>query len=82
MTRVEPNVVPVGVVRIVEQYVTSELDDAARYENREPLDESGVYSLHRLAAQIYAEGFIDGGAVESERARAAMYRKRQEGGQE
>lgn len=49
---------PFAVAQMVETYVDSELRDAAKYTNREPLDDSGVYGLHDLAARIYALGFI------------------------
>jgi hypothetical protein len=60
----------------VEQYIQSELEAAARYDNREPFDASGVWSLHKLAADIYAAGWAEGEAVESERQRAQRLRDR------
>jgi hypothetical protein len=51
---------PLTVAEVVENYVESELRDEAKYENRKPLDESGVWSLHALAARIYAQGWFDG----------------------
>lgn len=45
------------VVQMVEEYVYKELSDAEKYENRSPLDESGIWSLHALAAEIYAAAF-------------------------
>lgn len=45
---------PAAVVQAVDRYVRNELHDARHYDNRSPLDESGVYSLHLLAAEIYA----------------------------
>jgi hypothetical protein len=68
---------PQAVVLLVEDYVRSEISDAEKFSNREPLDESGVFSLHRLAASIYASGFRDGDASASERARGV--RRREEG---
>ena len=56
MSGVEPMV----VVDLVEQYLSKELHDAEKYDNRELLDESGIYSLHALAAEIYSRGFQDG----------------------
>jgi hypothetical protein len=50
----------VAVVEAVERYVYEELRDAVKYSNREPLDESGIWSLHALAARIYAKGWEDG----------------------
>jgi hypothetical protein len=50
------------------------LADARNYENRSPLDDSGVWDLHRLAAQIYALGFDDGEIVAGIRARGVAQR--------
>lgn len=55
---------PLAVAQSVDSYVDGEHRDAAKYSNREILDESGVYSLHELAARIYQLGFNDGRAVE------------------
>lgn len=51
------------VVDLVDRYVRKALQDASTYVNSDPLDESGVYSLHLLAADIYALGFADGDRV-------------------
>lgn len=61
--------VPIDVVQEVERYVESELADAVKFDNREPLDDSGVFSLHRVVAQAYARGFDDGEQVADEKAR-------------
>ena len=61
--------VPVNVVSEVEAYVNAELADAAQYENRTPLDDSGVWTLHRLVAEAYSRGFGDGCTVQAERDR-------------
>ena len=45
---------PAAVVQAVDRYVRDELAQAKNYDNRSPLDESGVYSLHMLAAEVYA----------------------------
>lgn len=63
MTNERP-VEPLDVAQSVESYVDGEFRDAAKYSNRELLDESGVYSLHELAARIYQMGFNDGRQVE------------------
>lgn len=55
---------PLAVAQDVESYVDGEHRDAAKYSNRDLLDDSGVYSLHELAARIYQRGFNDGRAVE------------------
>jgi hypothetical protein len=57
---VNDHIEPLTVAEAVENYVESELHDEAKYENRKPLDESGVWSLHALAARIYAQGWADG----------------------
>ena len=69
--------VPPDVARTVETYVNGELADAKQYSNRTPLDESGVWSLHRLVAAAYARGFSDGAFVEAERARCQSRRDRE-----
>lgn len=61
----EPRIEPRGVIDLVEQYVRSELSDAKKYSNRTPLDESGIWSLHQLAAKIYAFGYAQGEEAES-----------------
>lgn len=58
---------PMPVVELVDNYVRRALHDADRYDNSELLDESGVFSLHRVAAEIYALGFRDGEDAESRR---------------
>lgn len=50
-------VVPCGLAELVERYVDKALANAREYENSSPLDESGVFELHRLAAKIYTAGF-------------------------
>lgn len=66
------------VVQSVEQYVYRELADAKKYDNRAPLDESGIFSLHRLVAEAYARGWDDGErvAVQKERGRRDRERDR------
>lgn len=58
---------PPDVVQLVDDYVYKALRDGKKYDNSEPLDESGVWSLHRLAAQVYAEGYKAGEAAEARR---------------
>lgn len=48
---------PAEVAEVVERYVAEQLADTRQYDNRSPLDQSGVWSLHRIAADIYALGF-------------------------
>lgn len=52
--------IPPALRSEVERYVQSELSAAIQYENRAPLDSSGVYSLRRLVEQAYAHGYNDG----------------------
>lgn len=61
--------VPLSIVQRVVGYVRSERNDAEKYDNRTPLDDSGVYSLHALTQQVYAEGWEAGyfAALESVR---------------
>lgn len=73
----EPRILPSDMILEVEQYVTKELSDAAKYDNRTPLDDSGVWSLHQLAAQIYARGWADGEFAEAERGRGERRRERE-----
>lgn len=69
--------VPVEVVERVDQYVENELRDADRYENREPLDESGIWSLHGLVADAYAFGWAAGARAEARRADGRRQRERE-----
>jgi hypothetical protein len=72
----QPRILPRPLIEAVDRYVERELEDAAKYENSQPLDESGIWSLHTLAAKIYAAGWGDGEAAERERASAARRRER------
>jgi hypothetical protein len=69
--------VPITVVTQVEGYVESELRDSEKFSNRAPLDESGVWNLHRLMANVYAAGFDAGVRVQAERSRASDRRRRE-----
>ncbi|WP_255139144.1 hypothetical protein [Rhodococcus sp. 15-2388-1-1a] len=71
--RIEPQ----DVIQMVESYVSKQLHDAEKYTNSEPLDQSGVWSLHALAATIYARGFEDGERAESERNNGQRRRERE-----
>jgi len=68
---VEPN----KIVDLVEGFVNDEYSDDSKYENRTPLDESGIWSLHQLAAEIYAAGFAEGVRTEEARQRGKCERK-------
>jgi hypothetical protein len=73
----EPQIVTREVVDMVEEYVYKELSDAEKYDNRTPLDESGIWSLHRLVAKAYMIGWRDGEFLESERSRRSSWRERE-----
>ncbi len=73
----EPNVTTHEVTGLVEEYVRRELSDYAKYENRSPLDEDGIRSLHQLAARVYSLGFRDGENVERRRGTEARLRERE-----
>jgi|GEM_PF-7098063 len=65
-----PGPVPAEISNLIDQFADTEHRNARKYSNSEPLDESGIYDLHQVAARIYATGFDDGRRVESERQRA------------
>ncbi len=69
-------ILPVALIREVEAYVTDQHDLARKYDNTEVLDSSGVYSLHVLAARIYAAGWDDGERAADEKTRAQRMRAR------
>lgn len=73
----DARIAPAAIVQAVEDYVSSEQHDAARFDNREPLDESGCWSLHKLAATIYAVGWADGERAQTERDRGLRRRERE-----
>ena len=68
--------VPYDVVQAVESYIRTELRETEEFSNREPFDYSGTWSLHRLAADIYAKGFDAGCQIEAERQRQQQLRER------
>lgn len=76
----EPRILPAQLIQTVDEFAYCELADAAKYDNREPLDESGVHSLHRLAARIYAAGWDDGERAAASRASGERLRKSIVGG--
>jgi hypothetical protein len=71
----EHSIEPREVAEAVERYVAAELADARKYENRTPLDDSGAWSLHRLAANVFALGFEAGEQVTEVRARGQRERE-------
>jgi hypothetical protein len=66
---------PREVIDLVERYVSAELRAAKDYENRTPLDSSGVWSLHQLARDIYEQGVKDG--ITQEQMRDTRARQRE-----
>lgn len=60
---------PSSAAAAVNDYLYSERHDCAKYENRQPFDSSGVWSLHALAREIYALGWRDGSEYATEQAR-------------
>lgn len=66
-----------AVVQLIEEYIRCELRDATQFTNRTPLDESGIYDLHRVAARVYAAGWRDGERAAMERAHAQAQRDRE-----
>ena len=73
---------PREVIDLVERFVSEALRDAERYENRAPLDESGIYGLHQLAREVYALGVRDGVSQEVTRAQWQVSRKHDKAGTE
>ncbi len=72
----ENRIVTRQVVELVDRYAAKELRDARQYDNRTPLDESGMYALHDLAAEIYAHGFNDGMLIAECRHQGQLTRNR------
>lgn len=66
---------PFEVARLVDQYADDQHLAASKYTNSEPLDESGIYTLHNVAARIYALGFKEGQQVQNWRDSAERSRK-------
>lgn len=69
---------PEPVAQLVETYVEDELRDAEKFTNRTPLDDSGVWSLHQLAAVIYAAAWNDATRAANARNRGRHLRARAE----
>lgn len=61
---------------MVEDYVDRAHDQAAKYDNSTPLDESGVWGLHELAATIFETGFEEGSRVRGIREQGQRQRRR------
>lgn len=63
----DPRIIPQAVAQEVDLWIDKQIEDAINFVNSEPLDESGAWSLHALAARIYAAGFSDGERVTDQR---------------
>jgi hypothetical protein len=72
----QSHIEPVAVAQMVDAFITGEIEEAHRYDNREVLDESGAYGLHALAASVYAKGFEEGAAAQSWKDNAQRRRER------
>ena len=66
---------PKAIAELVESFVNDEHEDARKYSNRTLLDESAVWTLHQLAADIYAAGFDAGSRTVEARERGTRQRK-------
>ena len=69
------SVEPKAIADLVEAFINDEHDDDRKYTNRTPLDSSGAWSLHQLAAEIYAAGFHEGLRTSEARERGTRDRK-------
>lgn len=70
------SIVTPDVVQQVDEYIRSETVQVQKYDNRAPFDESGIFSLHLLAAQIFAKGYELGQSTAEERHRGEYQRRR------
>lgn len=67
MRSAEPTIEPEDIVREVNQYIESSHRSARESSNVTLLDSGQVFSLHRLAASIYAQGYRAGERSEAAR---------------
>ena len=67
-------ILPTQQIEEVDRVIDGLIRDAARYDNTELLDESQCWTLHQLAAQLYAAGFEDGQRAEAARGRGQKAR--------
>lgn len=72
----QPRVEPSDVVEAVEQWITHALNASAKYSNHELLGADDAFTLHRLAAEVYAIGWEHGERAEARRQSAQRYRDR------
>jgi len=69
------SVEPKAVADLVEAFINDEHEDARKYSNRTLLDSSSAWTLHQLAADIYAAGFEEGLRTSEARERGTRERK-------
>lgn len=67
---------PADVVQRVDRFVDKAHADAAKYDNVELLDEGQAFSLHLLAAEIYALAWNDATHAAEVRRQAHHVRER------
>lgn len=78
----DSRILPREAVDSIEAYVDKQLRDAKQYSNSELLDESGVFSLYRLAAGIYALGYEHGEVIAELRCNSRRFREKEKNGSE
>lgn len=71
--------IPAPISKQVDRWVDEQFDSARKWSNSELLDSGSVFTLHRLAAEIYHAGWSEGELVGTERARAEQRRDRSGG---
>jgi hypothetical protein len=69
------SVEPKAIADLVESFINDEHEDARKYSNRTLLDSSSAWTLHQLAADIYAAGFEEGLRTSEARERGTRQRK-------
>ena len=69
------SVEPKAIAELVETFINDEHEDARKYSNRTLLDSSSAWTLHQLAADIYAAGFEEGMRTSEARERGARERQ-------
>ena len=69
------SVEPKAIADLVESFINDEHEDARKYSNRTLLDSSSAWTLHQLAADIYAAGFEEGVRTEEAREQGTRRRK-------
>lgn len=75
MSRDQSTVEPKAIADLIESFINDEHEDARKYSNRTLLDSSSAWTLHQLAADIYAAGFEEGLRTSEVRERGARERK-------